>query len=111
MADDRDFDCRDGHRVEGVRATINGGNFFTGATVSIGGTALKKLDLILLAGTLLDFRMRFGQTIPADAKIITGKIVEATVPETIFQLQITAEEKQDAAVPSTNLLIEQHVGK
>ncbi len=32
--------------------------------------ALKKLDLIILAGTLLDFRMRFGQTIPASAKII-----------------------------------------
>jgi acetolactate synthase-1/2/3 large subunit len=32
--------------------------------------ALKKIDCILLAGTLLDFRMRFGATIPADAKII-----------------------------------------
>ena len=32
--------------------------------------ALEKIDCILLAGTLLDFRMRFGQTIPADAKII-----------------------------------------
>lgn len=32
--------------------------------------ALKQIDCILLAGTLLDFRMRFGQTIPADAKII-----------------------------------------
>ncbi len=32
--------------------------------------ALEKIDLIILAGTLLDFRMRFGQTIPADAKII-----------------------------------------
>ncbi|MBK7949882.1 MAG: acetolactate synthase [Deltaproteobacteria bacterium] len=32
--------------------------------------ALKNLDLIILAGTLLDFRMRFGQTIPTDAKII-----------------------------------------
>jgi acetolactate synthase-1/2/3 large subunit len=32
--------------------------------------ALKRIDCILLAGTLLDFRMRFGQTIPADAKII-----------------------------------------
>ena len=32
--------------------------------------ALKQLDLIILAGTLLDFRMRFGQTIPATAKII-----------------------------------------
>jgi len=32
--------------------------------------ALKKIDTIILAGTLLDFRMRFGQTIPADAKII-----------------------------------------
>jgi len=32
--------------------------------------ALKKIDCIVLAGTLLDFRMRFGQTIPADAKII-----------------------------------------
>ncbi len=33
-------------------------------------SALKEIDLIILAGTLLDFRMRFGQTIPADAKII-----------------------------------------
>jgi acetolactate synthase-1/2/3 large subunit len=32
--------------------------------------AMKKIDCILLAGTLLDFRMAFGQTIPADAKII-----------------------------------------
>jgi acetolactate synthase-1/2/3 large subunit len=32
--------------------------------------ALTKIDLILLAGTLLDFRMRFGQTIPAEGKII-----------------------------------------
>ena len=32
--------------------------------------AIKQIDCILLAGTLLDFRMRFGQTIPADAKII-----------------------------------------
>ena len=32
--------------------------------------ALKQIDCIVLAGTLLDFRMRFGQTIPADAKII-----------------------------------------
>jgi acetolactate synthase-1/2/3 large subunit len=32
--------------------------------------ALEKIDCIVLAGTLLDFRMRFGQTIPAGAKII-----------------------------------------
>jgi acetolactate synthase-1/2/3 large subunit len=32
--------------------------------------ALQQTDCIILAGTLLDFRMRFGQTIPADAKII-----------------------------------------
>lgn len=32
--------------------------------------AMKRIDCILLAGTLLDFRMAFGQTIPADAKII-----------------------------------------
>src|SRR5262249_30220873 len=32
--------------------------------------ALEKIDCIVLAGTLLDFRMRFGQTIPADARII-----------------------------------------
>ncbi len=32
--------------------------------------ALKGIDCIILAGTLLDFRMRFGQSIPADAKII-----------------------------------------
>ena len=32
--------------------------------------ALQKIDCIVLAGTLLDFRMRFGQSIPSDAKII-----------------------------------------
>ncbi|MEE8580745.1 MAG: thiamine pyrophosphate-binding protein [Myxococcota bacterium] len=32
--------------------------------------ALKQIDCLILAGTLLDFRMRFGQTIPAEAKII-----------------------------------------
>jgi acetolactate synthase-1/2/3 large subunit len=32
--------------------------------------AMKRIDCILLAGTLLDFRMAFGQTIPADARII-----------------------------------------
>ena len=32
--------------------------------------ALKAIDCIVLAGTLLDFRMAFGKTIPADAKII-----------------------------------------
>ncbi|MBW2290068.1 MAG: acetolactate synthase [Deltaproteobacteria bacterium] len=32
--------------------------------------ALEQTDCIVLAGTLLDFRMRFGQTIPQDAKII-----------------------------------------
>jgi acetolactate synthase-1/2/3 large subunit len=32
--------------------------------------ALKQIDCIVLAGTLLDFRLRFGQSIPADAKII-----------------------------------------
>jgi acetolactate synthase-1/2/3 large subunit len=32
--------------------------------------ALKRADCVILAGTLLDFRLRFGQTIPADAKII-----------------------------------------
>jgi len=33
-------------------------------------TALQQADCVILAGTLLDFRMRFGQTIPAEAKII-----------------------------------------
>ena len=32
--------------------------------------ALKTSDCVILAGTLLDFRMRFGQAIPADATII-----------------------------------------
>jgi acetolactate synthase-1/2/3 large subunit len=32
--------------------------------------ALKKSDCVILAGTLLDFRLAFGKTIPADAKII-----------------------------------------
>lgn len=41
----------------------------------------------------------------------TGKIIEASVPETAFDLQVTAEEKPDVAAPSTNLLIEQHIAK
>ena len=32
--------------------------------------AMKQIDCIILAGTLLDFRMRFGRSIPADAKVI-----------------------------------------
>ena len=32
--------------------------------------ALQKTDCVILAGTLLDFRMRFGKTIPEDATII-----------------------------------------
>ena len=32
--------------------------------------ALSKSDCVILAGTLLDFRMRFGQSIPEDATII-----------------------------------------
>jgi acetolactate synthase-1/2/3 large subunit len=32
--------------------------------------AMKQIDCIVLAGTLLDFRMRFGTSIPADATII-----------------------------------------
>ncbi|HKE09928.1 MAG TPA: thiamine pyrophosphate-dependent enzyme, partial [Myxococcota bacterium] len=32
--------------------------------------AMKQIDLIILAGSLLDFRLAFGKTIPASAKII-----------------------------------------
>ncbi len=32
--------------------------------------ALERADLVILAGTLLDFRLRFGKSIPADARII-----------------------------------------
>jgi acetolactate synthase-1/2/3 large subunit len=32
--------------------------------------AMKQIDLIILAGSLLDFRLAFGKTIPATAKII-----------------------------------------
>jgi acetolactate synthase-1/2/3 large subunit len=50
--------------------------------------ALERIDCIVLAGTLLDFRMRFGQTIPAEAKIVQlemdatliGQNREADVP-------------------------------
>ena len=50
--------------------------------------ALEQIDCIVLAGTLLDFRMRFGKTIPADAKVIQldmdntliGQNREADVP-------------------------------
>lgn len=31
---------------------------------------LEQTDLVILAGSLLDFRMRFGDSIPADAKIV-----------------------------------------
>jgi acetolactate synthase-1/2/3 large subunit len=31
---------------------------------------MKRIDLIVLAGSVLDFRLRFGQTIPAEAKIV-----------------------------------------
>ena len=46
---------------------ITGGRCLSG-TLRISGA--KNSALPILAGTLLDFRMRFGQTIPADAKII-----------------------------------------
>ena len=32
--------------------------------------AIERIDCIVLAGTLLDFRMRYGETIPADASIV-----------------------------------------
>ena len=32
--------------------------------------AIERIDCIVLAGTLLDFRMRYGQNIPADASIV-----------------------------------------
>jgi acetolactate synthase-1/2/3 large subunit len=32
--------------------------------------AIERIDCIVLAGTLLDFRMRYGQSIPADAAIV-----------------------------------------
>ncbi len=32
--------------------------------------AMKECDVFVLAGSLLDFRLRFGQSIPADAKIV-----------------------------------------
>jgi acetolactate synthase-1/2/3 large subunit len=32
--------------------------------------AMEQIDLIVLAGAVLDFRLRFGQTIPATAKIV-----------------------------------------
>jgi acetolactate synthase-1/2/3 large subunit len=32
--------------------------------------AIERIDCIVLAGTLLDFRMRYGQSIPADASIV-----------------------------------------
>ncbi len=33
-------------------------------------TALEQADVVILAGVLLDFRMKFGDTIPKDAKVI-----------------------------------------
>lgn len=36
--------------------------------------AMTRCDVFLLAGSVLDFRLRFGQTIPADAKIVQFEV-------------------------------------
>ncbi|MEM9037698.1 MAG: thiamine pyrophosphate-binding protein [Actinomycetota bacterium] len=41
--------------------------------------ALSRADLVVLAGTPLDFRMKFGATIPADAKIIQLDLDETLI--------------------------------
>ncbi len=40
-----------------------------------------------------------------------GKLEEATVPETTFQLMVTAEDKTDAASPSPHVVVEQRVNQ
>lgn len=40
-----------------------------------------------------------------------GKLEEATVPETSFQVMVTAEEKPDAASPSPHVVVEQKVNQ
>ena len=41
--------------------------------------ALAKADVVVLAGTTLDFRMRFGASIPADAKIVQLDLDETLI--------------------------------
>ena len=41
--------------------------------------AMTRCDVFVLAGSVLDFRLRFGQTIPADAKIIQFEVDETLV--------------------------------
>ncbi len=41
--------------------------------------ALGKADVVVLAGTTLDFRMRFGASIPADAKIVQLDLDETLI--------------------------------
>jgi acetolactate synthase-1/2/3 large subunit len=41
--------------------------------------ALSKADVVILAGTPLDFRMKFGRSIPEDAKIIQLDLDEALI--------------------------------
>lgn len=41
--------------------------------------ALKEADLVILAGTLLDFRMKFGAAIPPDAKIVQLDLDETLI--------------------------------
>ena len=41
--------------------------------------ALSQADVVVLAGTPLDFRMRFGGSIPADAKIIQLELDETLI--------------------------------
>lgn len=43
------------------------------------GKALAEADLVLLAGTPLDFRMRFGRSIPATAKIVQLDLDEVLI--------------------------------
>ena len=43
------------------------------------GAALKAADVVVLAGTVLDFRMKFGASIPAGAKIIQLDLDETLI--------------------------------
>jgi acetolactate synthase-1/2/3 large subunit len=43
------------------------------------GQALAEADLVLLAGTPLDFRMRFGRSIPATAKVVQLDLDEVLI--------------------------------
>jgi len=71
--------------------------------------ALAKADVVVLAGTTLDFRMRFGASIPADAKIVQLDLDETLIGQNraadvglVGNLGVNLDALRDALDPSVD---------